>query len=283
MVLESLMSPTKAERRPWEMLPVGFLYASVAVLFALWVFPRMAGLVAVFLTVLACGPLMYNTIRKEEKRDVTEDVREKVLLKEHARALSFFVFLFFGITIAFIVWYVLLPSGVAQNLFGLQAQTITAINNQVTGNAASQTLFFKIFFNNIKVLAFCLIFSFFYGAGAIFILTWNASVIATAVGTFIREGIAKYAAFAGMAKGVIYFQIFSLGLLRYSVHGVPEIAAYFVAGLAGGIISVAVIRHDFRSKKFHHVVADSADLILLSVLILFVAALIEVFITPALF
>ena len=67
------------------------------------------------------------------------------------------------------------------------------------------------------------------------------------------------------------------------IHGIPEIAAYFVAGLAGGIISVAVIRHDFGTKRFKHILFDSLDLIVISIFILLVAAAIEVFITPRLF
>jgi uncharacterized membrane protein SpoIIM required for sporulation len=66
-------------------------------------------------------------------------------------------------------------------------------------------------------------------------------------------------------------------------HGVFEILSYFVAGLAGGIISIAVTNHDFGTKKFQHVLLDSIDLILLSVLLLLVAALVEVFVTPLLF
>ena len=54
-------------------------------------------------------------------------------------------------------------------------------------------------------------------------------------------------------------------------------------GLAAGIVSVAIIKHDFKSEKFRHVLLDSADLLLLSLVVLVVAALIEVFVTPVLF
>jgi len=67
------------------------------------------------------------------------------------------------------------------------------------------------------------------------------------------------------------------------VHGIPEILAYFIAGLSAGIISIAIINHDFRSKKFQHVLLDSTDLLLLSLAVLLIAALIEAFVTPILF
>lgn len=277
MVIESLVNPFKAERNPWEMFFVGMFYSSVAVLLSLWVFKPYASLVAVFLTVIACVPIIYGTIKLEEKKDL-EIEDEKILIKEHGRALSFFVFLFLGITISFTLWYVFLPADLTQYLFSIQTKTISDINTQITGQGINQiTLFSKIFLNNIKVLIFCLIFAFIYGFGSIFILTWNASVIGTAIGNFIRTNISNTAGFTH------YFQITSLGVLRYMVHGIPEILAYFIGGLSAGIISIAITRHDFRSKKFQHILLDSTDLLLLSLVVLLVAALIEVFITPVLF
>lgn len=277
MVIESLVNPFKAERRPWEMFFVGLFYSSLAILMGMWVFKPHASLVMVFLTVIACVPLMYGTIKMEEKKDL-EIESEMVLLKEHGRALSFFIFLFLGITISFTLWYIFLPANLTSTVFSIQTKTISDINSQITGQGINQyTLFSRIFLNNIKVLIFCLIFAFIYGVGAIFILTWNASVIGTAIGNFVRSNISGAPTFSH------YFQITSLGILRYMVHGVPEILAYFIGGLAAGIISIAVIKHDFRSEKFRHVLLDSADLLLLSLVVLVVAALIEVFVTPLLF
>ena len=194
-------------------------------------------------------------------------------MKEHTKALSVFIFLFLGITISFVVWYTFLPKALTQLVFSIQSQTISSINSQVTGNTIVQfSLLRKIFLNNIKVLVFCILFSFIYGAGAIFILTWNASVIATAIGNFIRSNL-----------HLGYFQVAPIGVLRYMTHGSLEILAYFMAGLAGGIISISIIRHDFGSKDSHKIITDSVDLVLLSLVVLFLAALVEVYITPILF
>lgn len=277
MVIESLINPFKAERAPWEMFFIGGFYSSVAILLSLWVFKPNASLVAVFLTVIACVPIMYGTMKLEEKKDM-EIENEMILIKEHGRALSFFVFLFLGITLSFTFWYIFLPADITHTLFSVQSKTISDINTQITGQGINQfTLFSKIFFNNVKVLIFCAIFAFIYGSGAIFILTWNASVIGTAMGNFVRSNLPDAPNFFH------YFQITSLSLLRYMVHGIPEILAYFMGGLGAGIISIAIIKHDFKSKKFQHVLIDSADLLLLSLAVLFVAAVIEAFITPVLF
>jgi len=77
-----------------------------------------------------------------------------------------------------------------------------------------------------------------------------------------------------------YFYVIGFSILRYAIHGVPEILAYIIAGLAGGIISVAVIRHDFGTKNFERIILDASDLILIAVFVLFIAAGLEVYVTP---
>ncbi|HEY9702953.1 MAG TPA: stage II sporulation protein M, partial [Allocoleopsis sp.] len=115
-----------------------------------------------------------------------------------------------------------------------------------------------------------------------FILIWNASIVGTAIGSFVRGSIdAMTQTVCGPTAGTTFCAITS-GILRYAIHGIPEILAYFVAALAGGIISIAVINHEFTSRKFEHILLDSADLIMLAIGILFFAALIEVFVTPSL-
>ncbi|MAG50570.1 hypothetical protein CL621_02935 [archaeon] len=283
MVLESLVNPLKAERQPYEMFFIGLLYASIAIFLSIWIFKEYSSLVMVFLTVFACVPLMYSTLKLEEKKDI-EITGERRLLREHGKALKFFVFLFMGFVIAFSIWYIVLPAELVQTVFGIQTQTIEAINARLTGGSINlANTFSQIFFNNLKVLLFCVFFSFFYGAGAIFILTWNASVISAAIGNFIRNNLAASAQLFGISKIWSYFHVFSLGLLRYFIHGIPEILAYFIGGLSGGIISVAIIRHNLSGGNFRKVFSDSLDLLVIAVFFLFIAALIEVFITPLLF
>jgi stage II sporulation protein M len=275
MVLESLINPFTAEKRPWEMFFVGFLYNTIALFLSWWIFPHYASLIMVFLTVISCIPLVYSTIKKEEKYDMYE-TKEYLLIKEHGRVLLFLMFLFLGVMFSVVLWYVVLPTSLHQNLFGIQSETIESINSNISGNVIDKNInnLFYIFSKNLRVLMFCWLFSLFYCFGSIFILVWNASVVGVAIGNFIRINLSKYSS---------YFSIVPLAIFRYMTHGFFEIASYFIAGLAGGIISIAVTNHDFGTKKFEHILLDSADLVLLSIILLFIAALIEVFITPTLF
>lgn len=284
-MLEMLMSPQKAERHPMELFFVGIFYATLSILLVHWIFAKDAvlsnysGILVVTFTVMFSMPFMYYTIRFEETK-ISESRGTLSLLREHEKAILSFIWLFLGFVIAFSFWYMVLPSN---DGFKAQVETYCVINQQsnfqacadkyaqegsVTGNLASNTeRLLTIFSNNVYVLIFTLLFSLIFGAGVIFVLAWNASVIAAAIGIFASSKLT----------------MFPIALARFMIHGLPEIAAYFIVALAGGIVSVAVIRHEAGTNKFWEILQDSINLILIAIAVLFIAALIEVYITPLIF
>ncbi|MFH1500678.1 MAG: stage II sporulation protein M [archaeon] len=285
-MLEMLLSPKKAEREPWEMFFVGLFYASLAVLLVNWIFgqdavlAKYSGMIIVTFTVMFSLPFVYAVLKNEEEKNLEYSGFLRIL-KEHSKALHILMWLFIGFIVAFSFWYIVLASN--QN-FRAQIETYCVINrpanfnecvaeygvkgvSRTTAFLTAKEKLFMIFANNVYVLIFTLVFSLIFGAGAIFVLAWNASVIAAAIGIFTRSSLASL----------------PIGLARYMIHGLPEIAAYFIGALAGGIVSVAVIKHDTRSEYFWNILQDALNLIIIAVVILFLAALIEVFITPILF
>jgi len=286
-MLEMLINPKRAERNSWWMFFIGLVYASLSVLLVNWVFSsdavlaKYSGILVVTFCVMFSIPFVYYTIKLEEKKDSQISGFFRVF-KEHSKALASLLFLFIGFVVAFSAWYLILGSG-TQN-FRAQIETYCMINKpanfnecveqygiegstKTTAFLTSKEKLFSIFQNNIYVLIFTLVFSLIFGAGGIFILAWNASVIAAAVGIFSKSSLSNL----------------PLGILRYMIHGIPEIGAYFIALLAGGILSIAILKYKVRSEEFWEALQDSLNLVILSVIVLFVAALIEVFITPALF
>jgi uncharacterized membrane protein SpoIIM required for sporulation len=279
------MKPKKAERHPWEMLFVGAFWATVSLLLVSFVFGKDSilkegsGLLMVTFTVICCLPFMYYIIKLEEGKDVEINDSGR-LIKEHSKAIHAMMWLFLGFVIAFSFWYIVMPDTAGQN-FNFQIKTFCAINSPShysncldehgippsTGAVTGTSAVMSIFANNIYVLIFTILFSLALGAGAIFILVWNASVIAAAIGIFAK----------GELSGL------GLGLLRYMIHGVPEISAYFIGALAGGIISVAVIRRDLRGEGTWRILQDSLLMIIIAIVVLIVAALMEVYLTPLLF
>ena len=282
-----LINPQKAEKRPWEMFFIGAFYATVSLILTKWIFSgdpvlsKYTGILVVTFCVMFSIPFMYFAIKNEEEKDLEIEGLTK-LMKEHSKALIYFMFLFMGFVVAFSFWYIVFEDG-NQN-FRAQIETFCMINkpahfsecvseygieqtSKTTAFLTAKEKIVNIFVNNIYVLIFTLVFSLIFGAGAIFILAWNASVISAAIGIFSKSNISNL----------------PLGLARYMIHGIPEIGAYFAGALAGGIVSIAVIKHDVHSEKFWTILQDSLNLVILSVVLLFGAALIEVFITPAIF
>jgi len=281
-MIETIIKIKNAERKPWEMFFVGLFYASVSLLIVSFIFSKdsvlsqYGGILLLLFLVLCTLPFMYSLIKVEEGKDA-EISKSGKLIKEHSKAVRAFMWLFLGFIVALSFWYVILPNHNSVN-FNAQIEVFCAINNphnfeycisqhglsSVTGNVAGVQNVMNIFANNIYVLIFTLLFSLAFGAGAIFILAWNASVIAVAIGIF--------------AKGNLFY--LPCGILRYIVHGFPEIAGYFIVALAGGIISVAIIRKDLRGERMWRILQDALILIIIAVIMMFLAALIEVYITP---
>lgn len=287
MVLELLFNPFSLKKKPWQLFVVGFFNTIIALILSYIVFKDAAGLLSVFLIVMSTLPLFYVTIKREEELDFKYP--ESRLLKEHGKVLIFFLFLFFGIMTAMVLAYVFLPQQMVNSVFNLQQAAITNVNNviqtgpnsaAVTGDITSIGLFLRILMNNFKVLFFCVIFSFLYGAGSIFILTWNASVIASAMGNLIKTEVGKAVSLIGFTSAATYFSAAAFSVFRYMTHGIFEIAAYFIAGLAGGIISIAFVRQNLKEPRVY---LDVLDLVLISVGILVVGGIVEVYITPLLF
>jgi uncharacterized membrane protein SpoIIM required for sporulation len=287
MVLEELVHAKIAEQKPIIILPIAFLYASIAMFIALWIFPSAAAVVTVFLITIATMPLFLEIIFFEkQKEETTESYLRQILMpivkmkESKEKLLAFFVYLFLGLSIATAFWFAVLPSHLINDLFNVQLNTIREINVALSGAAISSKFFGAILLNNLKVLAFSVLFSFIYGAGAIFILAWNASVIGVAMGDTIRSSLASAAGVTGAASFAFYGSAVSIGLLRFLIHGVPEIAAYFVGALAGGMLSIAIINQEFVSGKLSKTVKDIGGLMLLSISLLVIAAIVEVTISP---
>lgn len=268
-MLDILFNPAKAERHPLEMMLIGFFYSSISIFLGFWIFPEHASLVMVFLTTLSCLYVVQGAIKIEESKE-SNVKSEKWILKEHYKALSFLIFLFLGFILSFIFWTFVLPHEKIQALFSLQDSVVENIRSiSSTGKAISSEPFALILLNNLKVLFISLVFSFFYGAGAIFILAWNASIMGFVIGT--------------LARRTFGFIALPLAFTKYFLHGFFEMTAYLLAALAGGIIYISICKKDlFDSNKTKRIVIDASILTGIAVLLLILAALIEVYISPLL-
>jgi uncharacterized membrane protein SpoIIM required for sporulation len=282
-MLESLINPKRLEKGPWKMFFIGILYASLSLLLVQLFFgkdpvlSKYSGLIVVTFCVMFTLPFMYFVIKEEEKEDEEIEGITGVWMA-HKDAIWSFCWLFLGFVIAFSFWYIFLADS---TLLNAQIETYCMINSpsniegcvqqysigqnlSPTGSASAVGRFLSILENNVYVLIFTLIFSIIFGAGAIFILAWNATVIASAIGIFTKYKISEI----------------PNGLVRYMIHGIPEIGSYFIAALAGGILGVGIMRNGIKDKKFYHIVENVILLLFLAVMVLILSAIIEVYISP---
>lgn len=284
-MLEDIIHPKRTQKGPWKMFFIGLIYASLSLILVHWFFSqdpdlsKAAGMMVVLFCIMFTLPYMYFIIRKEEKEDETVD-GFKGVWNAHKDALYAFMWLFLGFVIAFSFWYILLQDG---NLLNFQLQTYCRINNpgdinacveqyilgdnKISGAVLKETRLLSIIENNVYVMIFTLIFSLIFGAGAIFILIWNASVIAAAIGIFTKYSLAEI----------------PLGIGRYMIHGLPEIGAYFVAALAGGIFGVGILRHGIKDERFYKVLQHSIILLFIAIILIVAGGVLEVYFTPVLF
>jgi uncharacterized membrane protein SpoIIM required for sporulation len=284
MVLEDLIQAQTAERKPLYVLPIAFAYTSIALFFALWIFPSHAAIIAVVLVTILAMPLFWSVVGLEKRKEESNKnyLKDMLLWRfkgERDKILTFFALFFVGMSVAIAFWFVFLPSDMLKDLFYVQLNTIREINLALSGGAISQGFFAAILANNIKVMSLTILFAFIFGAGAIFILAWNASVIGVAIGDSIRSALASAKA-TGFATAVHYTGAISAGFFRYMIHGVPEVLAYFISALAGAMLSIAITKHEIGSDRFKKTVLDVGGLVLIAIGFLLIAGAVEVTISP---
>ncbi len=265
-MINILFDPKAASRHPVEVLFIGVFYASISILLSSLIFPSYASLISVFFTSFACFYMIQGMMNQEEAKEWV-GVSENELLREHMPFLILFLSLFLGIVISFFLFTYVLPVERVEDVFMMQKEVSEGIKAMsVTGNAVNMANFEVIFFNNIKVLVFSFFISLVYGAGAIFVITWNASIMGYVLGMIVKT------------HGI---HLLPVALVKYFIHGIPEMFAYLTIILAGGIVYSALIKGDFKiSERRKKIVFDTSILALISIGLIFVSALIEVLISP---
>lgn len=259
MVLERLVSIREALRNPLWVFVIGGIVSIACLLVSFVVFPDSIGLYTTFLITISMTPFMINLATYDESLEEAT-IKKRInqnLLQRHKGVLIIYAAFFSGMILSFSIIFLMLPHTIVEKLFSDQVQTIQLIR----GNVTFFNNFEKILFNNIGVLLISFLFSFIFGAGAIFVLTWNATILSTAIGM--------------TAKTIGGFVALPFAMLYYFPHGSLEILAYFIGAVAGGIVSAAISKRHTEWLKV--ILKDSAILLCVAIFILILAAVIESF------
>ncbi|RME53354.1 stage II sporulation protein M [Candidatus Woesearchaeota archaeon] len=294
MVLEKLLPERVLERRPLYAFIVGIVYSVVGIFLAKLLFPEDPALVSVAFISLLILPELYKLFSTEERKEKAERrITLKNLYKDNKDLLRLYLVLFFSIFFTYAVLTMFLSDFESNRLFSKQLSVRTS-----TGNAADRgglsglvsrgiycedaslrrlpansfpsmtCLYSKIFFNNLSVLAACFFLALITGDGAVFLITWNASVWGTIFG-WLAKNLSRY--FETAHPLGFFFTILAIVL----PHMTLEALAYIMAAISGGTISKDVVLERLDSKRFNKVFAYNMLLLLVALLILLIAAGLE--------
>jgi len=266
MVLETIISPRYARENSWSIAALGAVFVSLAVGIVHWFgLGSQSSLLMMVFVIIPSIPFLVDLIQFQEaetKRTAGKFFGSQTLAR-HAPMIAVMFSFFIGLTAAFTFWYAVLPESTSSLLFNTQVSELAAVRGSFSGMAVEAieskmlVAFETIFLHNLEVLLLILAFSMLYGAGAIYVLIWNASVIGVFLGNIAKSG-----------------QI-GMGIAGIVPHGVFELLAYTTAALAGGILSRVIVLRRLRVIEEHQTVYDVAKLAGWAIIFLALGAFIE--------
>jgi hypothetical protein len=283
LVLEAMLSWKEALKHPFFMLVASCLICSVSLWVAFLSFPKSASILSIAFVTIALVPLFHSVFKHEEESEAERPGFYALFLARHFNVVKVYAFFFLGMILTYAFWYSVVPIETRNLMFAEQEATLGSINNlreTLTGNFSLANggcgteafcWFSVIVSNNVfNVLFPALVLSFIYGAGAIFLIGWNASVL----GVLIGKDIVFYAASHGGAAALFvainrFFSLFP--------HGLFESLGYFVGAIAGGIIGAAVTKKRHLRGELGTITKDVVVMLLYAIGLLVVGGIIEAY------
>lgn len=238
MVLESIYPVKNVIRNPLDMFIFSVVISFASIFIANYIFPgpSVGQIVTLFITV-AVTPMFYRLFRVEEgieKKEAEHRIHEK-FFERHKETIWLFTLFFLGVFTAIFIFSIVSPEEYVKSTFDAQLTEITRVTS-ISGSFIASDMLELIITNNLRVMGLCFLLSFLIGTGAIVILSWNASILAIYLASFVRKGLVEE------------FIIRTISLVP---HAPVEIAAYFLAGMAGGVFSTGIIRENSLAGNFY--------------------------------
>lgn len=273
MVLEHLFPEDWLEKKGRYAFLLGVIYSFIGILIASILFPGDPALVAVAITSMLLLPELYKIFSMEERQ---QSLKQKVTLTELWQVdwdiVKIYIFIFLGILLVYAVGTMVMPSLDANTLFReqLEIRYGQGFSGSATGGIFTGSLFMDLLSNNFLVLMACFILALLTGDGAIFLITWNASVWGTIFGLTAKN--------ASLFLGANAFAVFGIIMLVVFWHMILEAISYFLAAIAGSVISKDVLSENFASERFWEVFSFNLYLLLFALIFLVLGALVETFV-----
>lgn len=274
MVLESIIGERNIRKNPFLICLITFVLTVISIFFADRLFPVHGSVLSVAFVTIALVPIIHNILSSEESDELLERKSAATFFARHFNVLLLYIWIFVGVILAFALVYTVSSTEDRAVFFSDQISAFcqisggnscqngipSSISGKATGSAlnACQNIATKdvvscttyILQNNAWVLIFILTLSFLYGAGAIFIIAWNASILGVFFGEMFLLG--QHLRSFGFLQGML------IG------HGPPELFSYVFGALAGAILSAAISKGDFFRHEGTIIIKDVLFLLVLA-------------------
>ena len=249
-------------------LLVGFLFTALSFIISLILFrhtSHLIGLTTVFFTIILTLPILQHILRAEERLEK----KKGHFFKKNENVIDFYLYFFLGVFAFFLVMSYTSPDLVfsKDDFYNVQPSTLDVdLGKNLPPPAVSDSaVFWQIVKNNLFIVfvTFCL--SLLFGAGSIYLIVLNASMAAAAIAKFSLTAIGENAAFSFLCNWSVF-----------SLHLIPEILAFLIAAIAGGLLLLDFKKEKLFSKNFDQVSLQSLKLLGVAIIVLLVAAFTEV-------
>jgi|SRR3989344_2595545 len=274
MVLEHIFPEDWLESKGRYAFLLGLGYSVVGVLLASILFPGDPALVAVAFTSMLLLPELYKIFSIEERQlSLERKVSFRSLWRDDINLVRVYVFLFLGIILVYSIGTIILPDFQTNSLFReqLEIRFGQGFSGQaVSGELFSSGLFYDLLSNNFLVMLAIFIMALLTGDGAIFLITWNASVWGAIFGITAKN--------AAIFSGRHPLLLFALIMLIVLPHMIIEATCYFLSAISGSVISKDVLLEKFASERFLEVFGFNLYLFLFALGFLVLGALVETFV-----
>ncbi|MEM5880036.1 MAG: stage II sporulation protein M [Candidatus Aenigmatarchaeota archaeon] len=244
-----------------------FVLTFFSILFSSLIVRNSGEVSGILVLTFAMIPLIEIINKFLEKEIIhVEATEDKNIFIRHKEFIFCYFSIFFSSILAFYISYILFP-----DIFIQQVKAIEQLREEVLIYAYSfrkDAFFSFILINNLKVAFMFFVFSIIFGAGSVYLLLWNSSII----GIFLGISAEKYTN-GIFSKYIIYPLISFIKLLP---HGILEFLGFFFASLAGGILILSFIKVN-NLKEAQQYISDSILLLLFSIVFIVLGAFIEAF------
>ncbi len=255
-MIEYLLADRQQLFTPFVFFITGVFYGVLSAVVAIAIFPDQASIAHVLLASIAVAPIIFRAIAIGAH---VLDTDPHLVLPVQSWLTGLYFSYFLGAIIGFQLSYVFAPDMYKHILISEQLEELKIIEGikvKLSGMAVKEAFFWKILTNNLRVYVISVLLSFLYGTGGVLLLNWNASIIAALLFTKFQSNLINEAA---------------TSILAILPHSILEFLGYFMGGISGVLIGVAVIQEGWNVRLLR----DTMILLAMGFLFIILGAIIE--------